>query len=432
MKRTIEDMRRAPIRAGAAAGALALVAVASPVAAVPGRETTVPGQAKVLTLPRPQGHVPPIAAAFPDRPERLRRSQVSGTVDDTERVEILVGPTGAPASVTMTQRFVLTGNGPYIIWERSSAQDVEALDDTPAPVLKREAVIWQGFIPGRRELAAKLTLDPVVEAELLPLAVELEWRGEGRIGPGVTLPGPGELLVRLRNRTSRSVTVPTGEVEPRHLAGPLDTLLRYAAAKKPGAPPAAGRGLPATLPARTAGQPVETAAVAPFRVTGTIRVTGGAPGSPETGAITHLPDGLELDGVLQGDGEFTVRANGPGALALALTAYPTLDPRQLQPISGATWAEWARRKPLPSEARDALRTLVSAAASAARADDYAPYLGHHGPGKVTTTFHLRVAPAGATAARGPRPLTPKPLPIALAGVALLAVLVNGTVIWRRL
>lgn len=418
-------MRAALARAGAAAGALSLVAAASAYAAVP-------AQSGVVRLPKPQGQIPVVGEAFEDRPERLKRSFVPGRVDDTERIEILVGPSGAPASVTMTQRLVLHGNGPYVIWERSSAQDVEALDDTTAPVLKREAVIWQGFVPGRRELAARLTLNPAVEAELLPIGVTLEWRGAGAVGRGGALPGPGELVVRLANRTSRTITVPAGEVDAEHLAGPLDTLRKYAEAKKPGAPPAAGRGIPETLPARVVRPSVETTAVAPLRVTGTIRVEGGRPGSAESGAITHLPDGLRVDGVLQGEGEFAVLADGPARLVLDLTAFPTVDPRGLVPPSGATWAEWAKRKPFPAERRDAFRQLVTAASEAARADEYAPYLGHHGPGDVTTTYRIGVSPVGdAPVATAPR-LTPRTLPIALAGLALLGIVANGTAIWRRL
>ena len=383
-----------------------------------------------LPLPKPAGEIPVPAAAFPDRPERLRRSIVPGPVDDTERVEVRLGPTGVPAAVTVTQRLTLRGTGQFVIWQRSSAQDVEALDDTTPPVLKREAVIWQGFVSGEKPLAARLTLDPVVEAELLPLRAELVWTGPGAVGPGGALPGPGEVTLRLSNRTARPATLPTGEVAARDLAGPLDRLRAHAAARKPGAPPMAGRGLPAALPATTTGRREATVA-APFRVTGTIRVGGGAAVTPESAAVTHLADGLRLDGTLQGDAEFTVRAAGAATLTVALTAYPTLDPRLLQPPRGATWAEWLRLGPTPGETRDALTTLVDNAAMAARTDEYAPYLGHHGRGRVTTTFVFRMAPAEVvrTAAA---PLRPKPGGIALASLALLAIVANTTVLWRRL
>jgi hypothetical protein len=383
-----------------------------------------------LPLPKPTGEIPVVASAFPDRPERLRTSIVPGRVDDTERIHVALGPSGAPAAVTMTQRLVLHGTGQFIVWERSSAQDVEALEDTVAPVLKREAVIWQGFVSGRKELVARLTLDPVIEAELLPFGVTLEWSGAGAVGPGGALPGPGELTVRVTNRTTRAMTVPTGTVAARDLVGPLDALLRHATARRPGAPPMAGRGLPASLPASATGSR-ELNTTAPFRVTGTIRVPGGAPVTPESGGVRHLADGLELDGVLSGEAAFTVSAAGAATVELDLTAYPTLDPRLLQPPRGRTWADWLRLGPTPAETAAALTTLVEAAAAAARTDEYAPYLGHHGPGTVRTTYRITLAPPAAVVAP-PAPLRPKPLPIALASIALVAILANTTAIWRRL
>ncbi|HVF05740.1 MAG TPA: hypothetical protein VNA20_12940 [Frankiaceae bacterium] len=383
--------------------------------------------AEPLPLPKPAGEIPIPSAAVADRPERLRRSQVPGGVDDTERIDVLLAPNGTPAAVTLTQRLVLTGTGQFVVWERSSASDVEPLADTDPPVLKREAVIWQGFVNQRKELAARLTLDPFVENELLPLRVELR----GPLGPGGTLTGAGPVTVKVSNRTGLAMTLPTGTVAPEHLAGPLDRLRAYATAKRPTPPPAAGRGLPLTLPA-TGNATREANVVVPFRVTGTVRVTGGTAATPESAAVTHVPGGLRLDGVLAGDAEFTVNATATGTLQLELTAFPTLDPRTLQPPQGATWAEWAGRRPPTAQVAAATTQLVDAAAQAARADDYAPYLGHHGPGSVRTTFHFRMAPPDVVRAAAPRPLSPRPFGIALASLALAGVLTNATVIWRRL
>ncbi|MDQ1711325.1 MAG: hypothetical protein QOE45_775 [Frankiaceae bacterium] len=413
-------MGRAGTRALAAAGALALVAA--------GAAHAVPRA--VLALPKPVGEIPPPQGTFPDRPERLKRSIVPGRVDDTERVSVLVGPDGTPGAVGVTQRLVLSGTGQFIVWERATAQDAEALDDTLDPVLKREAVIWQGFVSGSKTLAARLTLDPAVETELLPLRVEIAWRGAGRIAPGGALPGPGEVVVRVVNRTGNGVSLPTGDVAPEHLAGPLDALLEHATSRTTVAPPMAGRGLPLTLPATRVGPPRDRLTVAPFRVTGTLRVDGaGATG--EGPGSTPVTGGLKVDGVLEGTAEFVLRAPAAGRLLLDLTAVPTLDPRTLQPPRGRTWAEWLHRSPTQNETRAALTQLVEAAAAAARDDQYAPYLGHHGSGRVDTTFHFGVAPADVVTVAA-RPLRPKAFPMALAGVALLALLANGTAIWRRL
>jgi hypothetical protein len=416
-------MPRAGTRARAAAGVLTILACGTAYAAPAAPRA-------VLVLPKPVGEIPPPAGTFPDRPERLRRSIVPGRVTDTERVNVLVGPDGVPGAVSVTQRLVLAGTGQFIVWERATAQDAEALDDTLEPVLKREAVIWQGFVSGSKSLAARLTLDPAVENELLPLRVEVAWRGAGRIAPGGAVPGPGEVVVRLVNRTGRAMSLPTGDVAAAQLAGPLDALLRHARARTSLAPPAAGRGLPATLPARSVGAARDATTVAPFRVTGTLRVEGSGATGEGLGA-RPVADGLAVEGVLQGTAEFLLRVPAAGRLALDLTAVPTLDPRTLLPPRGRTWAEWLRSGPTPNETRDALTQLVEGAAAAARDDEYAPYLGHHGVGPVATTFHFGVAPADVVKVAA-KPLRPKAFPMALAGVALLGVLANTTVLWRRL
>ena len=384
-----------------------------------------------LPLPKPSGAIPVPAEAFPDRPERLRTSITPGRVDDTERVDVAMGPTGFPAAVSMTQRLVLHGTGQFVIWQRSSAQDVEALEDTTAPVLKREAVIWQGFVSERKELAARLTLDAPVEYELLPLRVTVTWNGAGKVGPGGALPGPGEVTVSVSNRTTRPMTLPTGTVAAADLVEPLSDLLAYASRKRPGAPPMAGRGLPRALTGTGAGSR-DASVTVPFRVRGTIRVDGGTPLTPESGGITHLPDGLSLDGVLTAEQPFTVKASRASRLVVELTAFPALDPRVLLPPSAPTWERWLASSPSPAETQRALTTLVDAAAAAARSDEYAPYLGHHGPGLVRTTYHWSMAPAAATPEPRAAPLTPKPGPIALASLALLGILANAGVLWRRL
>lgn len=386
-----------------------------------------------LPLPKPSGTIPVVREAFPDRPERLTTSILPGRVDDTERVEVLLAPDGAPAAVTMVQRLVLHGTGQFIVWERSSAQDAEPLDDTDPPVLKREAVIWQGFVNERKELAARLTLDPAIERELLPLGVSLSWNGPGAVAPGGALPGPGELTVKVSNRTTKPTTLATGTPSSAAaLAGPLDALLRHANAKSAASPPMAGRGLPASVPATGVGSR-EVNMTVPFRVTGTIRVEGEGHGAvtPESPAVKHVAGGVELDGVLQGDAEFTVRAGSAATVTIDLTAYPALDPRVLQPPRGRTWAAWLRLGPTPQETAAALTTLVENAAAAARADEYAPYLGHHGPGKVRTTFTFALAPPEVVKV-AEEPLRPKAFPIALASLALLGILTNTTLIWRRL
>lgn len=386
--------------------AAALVAVlAAPAAAAPG----------TLTLPAPAGTIPVVV--YPGIPrERLLQTFVPGPVTDDERIEVLVGPTGEPASVTVTQRLVLTGTGDYSIRERGPAKRVTALDGTVEPVIQRGAVVWQGFSPGRRELAARIELDPAREALLLPLRVELDR-------------SPGRLVVRLVNQTRQPRRVPAGDVPAAAVAGPLDRLRAYAEAHGLRQPPAAGRGLPTTL-AATDLTACDVVSAAPLRVEGTVRFPGATgvavsgPGAAATG------DGATLKGVLSDTAEITFASDAD--FTLDLSVVPTLDPRPLRPPRGLpSWAAWAAGRPPEAERRAAVDVLVDAALSAARADEVAPYLGHPGPGTVTTAFRYALAPPPPVVVAD-EPLRPRPVPIALTGLAVLALAGSGVLVWRRL
>src|SRR5438270_401996 len=157
-----------------ASAALTLLAVAPSVAA-PGAASghRPPG----VRLPAPVHDVDPLTGVnLGLRPDRLRKSVVPGTASDHEDVVVSVGPTGAPAAVTDTQRLVIDGAGNYIIRELGPARAAIGLDDTVPPVLELGTVVWMGFSPGHRELAARLTLDPGIEGARVPLKVSLGFR----------------------------------------------------------------------------------------------------------------------------------------------------------------------------------------------------------------------------------------------------------------
>lgn len=387
-----------------------------------------------LVLPKPVGEIPLVAPEVVT-PERRRRTFVPGPVRDDERIDVAVGPDGAPAAVVVTQRLELTGTGDFAVRERGPALRVTALEGTTAPIIQRGTVVWQGFVPGRRVLAARIELDPDREALLLPLRVELELSGAGdvAIGPGASIPGPGRLVVRLVNQTSRPEAVPSGVGRADEVGAALDLLRGHAIARADTPPPAAGRDLPASVPAADIG--TRTVAVtAPLRVTGAVRVRD-VEGVTVTGpgtTPTARRDGATLAGVLHGSAEFTLDVPTAGTLELDLSVVPALDPRRLVPPARApTWRAWAATDPAPAARRAATDLLVEAAAASARADEVAPYLGHAGPGPTSTRFRYRIAPAPRVV-RAPTPLRPRPLPIALTATALGAVCTAAVAVWRRL
>ncbi|HVE97786.1 MAG TPA: hypothetical protein VNA12_01245 [Mycobacteriales bacterium] len=387
-----------------------------------------------LVLPKPVGEIPLVAPEVVT-PERRRTTFVPGPVRDDERIEVAVAPDGTPAAVVVTQRLELTGTGDFAIRERGPALRVSALEGTTAPIIQRGTVVWQGFVPGRRLLAARLTLDPAREALLLPLRLELSWTAPdgAPIAAGGAVPGPGRLVVRLANQTARPESLPAGVARTSDLVPLLDRLREAAAVASTAPPPAAGRGLPLRVPADGVG--TRTAVVAaPLRVTGSVRVRG-ASGVEVSGAGARaLPsgDGADVAGVLHGTTEVVLEVPGSGALEVDLTVVPALDPRRLEPPGRVpSWAAWAAASPDEAARRTATDVLVEAAAAAARADEVAPYLGHPGPGPTSTQFRYRLAPAPRVV-RERVPLRPRPVPIALTATAVVALAAGAAAAWRRL
>jgi len=374
------------------------------------------------------------------RPDRVLPSHVPGRVVNDEQVLVALAGDGGVAKVVVDQRLTLQGTGDYAIRERGPARSATPLTDEPPPVTHRGAVVWQGFSPGSRSLGARLVMDPLIEAQHLPLTIRVDYhdtQGRARgLGPGGTVPGPGIVTVTVANVTEQPAELPTGsDASATTLGRLLDGAL--AVAKNPSAKrlPSTDGGLPAKLEVVGAAR-VQAGQATPYRLTGSLRVVGAA--ATLTGpATTSLPDGGRVAGVLGGSGgirevTFTLATPGPGVVALDLTAVAALDPRVLAPPrSFPTWRAWAAAKPPQVERKEALDLLISVAATGARATSYSPYLGADLVGTGSTSFRFSLAPKEAVLA-GPASLEPRWGAISLAGLALVLVLLNLTLIWRRL
>ena len=413
-------------------GALTLLAVAPTLAQA--RSVAAPA-AGGIRLPAPVREIDPLGNVnLGLRPDRLRKSVVPGSASDREDVVVGVGPTGAPVTVTDTQRLVINGAGNYIIRELGPARAAVGLNDTVPPVLELGTVVWQGFSPGHRELSARLTLDPGIEAARLPLKVTLHLRDRsGRVhslDPGGKATADGTVTVTLTNQTSTTRTVDTGGADIAPLAGVLERLRRAADRPQPAVPPVAGAGLPDSLPGHRTGQQAITV-VAPLRITGTLRVPGApvAVGGPGTAPIA---DGATIAGTLAGSVEFTVPIHVGQRLALNLDVRPWPDPRTVQPPAPhRTWREWAASHPSPAAIAQATDAAVAAAAASAHAAEYSPYLQADAPGPDLSTFTYVIASAAQTPTRDNGP-QPRPGAIALTVVAAVAVLGNAALLRRRL
>jgi hypothetical protein len=142
---------------GAAALAVALMAAPSHPALLPSPTTPL------------DTRVPLTAAATPI----ATRLPLNSRVANRQEVLVDVTPDGTVVRVRVRQRLTLRGLGDYFFQLPAPVLDVRALPESQSePGLRRNAILWQGFSPGRRLLAAEIELDPKAAAPVLPLKLE--------------------------------------------------------------------------------------------------------------------------------------------------------------------------------------------------------------------------------------------------------------------
>jgi hypothetical protein len=134
--------------------------------------TAETGSGHTLLLPAPITKLPTFSG-LGLRPDRRLVSHVPSTVSTREDVAVAVNGAGTPVSVRLDEHLHVNGTGPYLIYERGPARAAIPLGGSLPPVLELGTVVWQGFSPGGRDLAARLQLDPVLEAERQPVALQL-------------------------------------------------------------------------------------------------------------------------------------------------------------------------------------------------------------------------------------------------------------------
>ena len=414
--------------------AAALGLITAPI--LPGSAPASAATRASIPLPAPVRNVDPLAGInIGLRKDRLLKSVVPGTVDNTEHLTARLGATGAPAEVDDVQELSITGAGAYIVRELGPARAAVSLNDTNPPVLELGQVVWQGFSPGRRDLQAKLTLDPGIEAHRLPMAVTLSFKdshGRSRaLQPDAAAPAAGTISVTLVNQTALPTVVATGTADVGPLATDLDRLLTAGNNPRVAVPPYAGDGLPLSVPGHVAGQ-TQVTAVSALRVTGTVGVVGATSNTVQGPGTTPGVGGASISGTLDGQVTLTVGVRSGQRLRLDLDVLPWLDPRTLTPPApAATWKQWSARHPAAGDVTSATTTLIAAAAATARSAEYSPYLQADTPGADLSTFHYVMATQTATRRAGDV-VTAKPGAIAAAVVALFAIAGNAALLRRQL
>jgi hypothetical protein len=222
-------------------------------------------------------------------------------IPSSERVAVGIDRDGAPVSIQVVQRLVVVRPGDYTFAVIGPVRDVERAPGSESdPGLRHDAVLWAGFSPGRRVLAARVTLDVDRARAVLPLRVSVS-RDDGRA------------TLRLQNVTA--VRIPAFDADARRagVARALD--VTRAAAKGDGPLPDAfadARGRVRTTLVTTA---------APLRVTGRF-------GSKAISTV--LGDGRSLQV------EVSLPAVRVPRVRLRVEPVPPI--RGLTPPSGTKWA----------------------------------------------------------------------------------------------
>lgn len=337
-------------------------------AAAPAAGAAAPRYAALPSPLTPLSTAPPLSGGAAASAESIRHRVSAATT-----VHVAVDGAGKPFALTATQRLDVRVKGDYFFTIGAPALDVEpAPGSESTPGLRSTSILWAGFDPGHRSLAATVVLDPLVAAPALPLRVE---------------PSAGH--VTLVNATSTAVGGFTADAETAPLLRYLAQLRRDVEA---GRAPTAG-GVSITSPAHAA----------TFRAVATLHVSGRIGGRP-------------IDRLL-GAAPMTIPAHGP----VRLTVEPVPPLALLRPPPG-------------SSGRALLRRVTLALLGVARARQYDTYLGNPDPaGRSETTYVYRSAKRPvAVAAAAPAPVRGRDWTRTLLVVAaLLAAAATGLVAWAR-
>jgi hypothetical protein len=259
----------------------------------------------------------PVRATPPLRAlQATAETRFPGRLSSSQVVRVSIDSTGRPFRVVDVDRIVIARQGDYSFGIAAPAEDVRAAAGSASePGLRTGAVLWQGFSPGRRVLAAEITLRPAAAAAL-PLRVEIAGS-----------------KVRLVNATSASAPGVDAAIPATDIARALDDAR---ATLQPGRP-----APPSVLNAVGTVRHVHVLASVPLQVRGSLRF---ANRSPRT-----------IDTTL---GQSPVTISGAGDLkALKLSVSVPEPAVLLRPRGASSWLALARAGGMP-RGRGATRLAV--------------------------------------------------------------------------
>jgi hypothetical protein len=332
-------MRLRPIALTLAVGALASGAEA---AAPPAQLAELPG---ARTLPP----VPPLA---PPQPPLAEIPRLRGTVAAGQRVVVGIDADGTPSRVRVVQRLTVRALGDYTFLIPAPAVSVVAAPGSESqPGLRPNQIVWQGFSPRRKVLAATADLRLGEAVGALPLRV--------RVSGMPSRPGPFELVLSIENATRTRAQAFSASAEEGDVADALAALRAFASLHR--------RVEDRTIRISGRSRPANVEAWAPFDVRASVAFPPGTVRELRHTRFTRLLDRETLRVTLEG---VALRAASP---KVRITAIPSA------------------ADAIPASART-LDALVAAYVRYARTLQYRSFLANPDPlGPSATTYVYETA-----------------------------------------
>lgn len=303
-----------------------LVALAGALVVAPAAHAASPHALPLPSPLAPLSVVPPVGGGATTSAEARRHRVTAAT---TVRVSVDAS-SGAPFRVRATQRLTVKIAGDYFYSIGAPLTDVrEAAGSERAPGLRAAAILWQGFNPGTRVLAATAELEPGEAAKGLPLRVRVT-------GAGVVL----------ENTTAVTVSAYEAGVQ----RADVETFLASLRGALAGGP----APLSNTVRLTTAVTQARVSVSSPLQVTGTI-------------------GDRRVDLLLGGTGAPLQATFPPGPVRLVVRPHPPTE------LLGS--AQGLAGKPL-------LRRAVLASLEYARWTQYEQYLGNPDPSGTSRTSYV--------------------------------------------
>jgi hypothetical protein len=341
--------------------------------------------------------LPPVPPLAPPQPPLTEIPPLRGTVFARNRVVVGIDGDGSARTVAVVQRLVVDALGDYTFFIPAPAVSVEAaLDSESQPGFRPNQIVWQGFSPRRKVLAAHATLRPRDSVGVLPLRVRVS---RPRVGPG-----DFELVVTLENATRTRALGFSGDAVESDVVAALDVLRAVSRRGR------ALEGPAVRIRGKTAPLPMDV--TAPLAVRGTVSFPGGAVRSVSPAAFSTLV----------GENRRTARITIRGEAA-----------REVSPRIRIV-AEPVLRATLPARGVQDLRSTVAAYLRYARALQYESFLANPDPRGPSSTSYAFETAVVEPVAGGPRS-EPKPgggLFDAFVVVAVALLGLGVVVLWAHL